>query len=173
MNKTATLSIADYFLEIGNQFFNLDEEDWTFAQDDLNYETTDRTGFNGYVLKFEETADGYTNSFRSYLVMAFNWLTSLITGKKEALDTDKVQSESNNKRFGSAQFAIRNKVRSRLLDVINEDVEIWNKQNSVNGHRKAHHIHKNQFKTDLESSVIKQKSIFGGLGFMKSLMGKE
>jgi hypothetical protein len=124
-------------------------------------------------LKFEETADGYSNSFKSYLVMAFNWLVSLITGKKESLDTYETQSVSNNKRFGSAQYTIHNKVRSRLLDVINEDVDIWNKQNSGIGQRRAQHLHKNQFKSDLESSVIKQKSVFDGLGFLKSVLGKE
>jgi len=173
MNKTATLSIADYFLEIGNQFFNLDEEDWSFAQDDLNYEATDRTGFNGYVLKFEEKADGYSNSFKSYLLVAFNWLVSLITGKKEDSDTLKTQSESNNKRFGSAQSTIRIKVRSRLLDVINEDVEIWNLQNSEGGQRCTRQIHKNQFKSDQERPVTKRKTVFRGFGFMKSLLGKE
>ncbi len=161
MNASSTLNLTDYIVAIGNQFFNLDEKDWNVEQDELSYETTDRNGFNGYVLKIEETADDYSNvvidSFRAFL----SWIYALFikvsfikaSPKKNAtIHLDKLQSNG----YTNTQMAIDNRVRSRLLDIINEDVDQWQEKKRVINRKQgfsSNRIAKNQFNTSASSSA--------------------
>ena len=148
MTNAATLNFSDYILEIGNQFFNLDENEWNTVQDDLSYETTDRDGLNGYVLKLEETADGYTNKFTKHIVLFIHWVKMFIIKDKEVNNNEFIPSKRRNIPTNNAQAIIQNRVRSRLLDVINEDAELWRSQanQSMRKVKKNTHLRKNQFK---------------------------
>jgi len=171
MNKTTALTISDYFLAIGNQFFNLDENDWNFAQDDLNYEAIERTGFNGYVLKFEEKADEYSNSFKLFLIGVFNWLKTIILKKNEVSVRREEQITSINRHAVNTQTAINNKVRDRLLKVLNEDIDKWNMQTYRCKADNNRRLAKNQFKRDLQKPGLERYSSSRNTIFHKILKG--
>lgn len=173
MNESTTLSLTDYVVEIGNQFFHLDENDWNVEQNELSYETTDRAGFNGYVLKIEETADNYSHTIITNLVNYLSVFYAFICKHIQKKKTSQDESKSQGRRNASTQTAINKRVRSRLLDVINEDVEKWNRQKSRNVQRINYQKRKNQFKNSMEYEVTTHKSIFDYLGFTNSFPKKE
>lgn len=166
MNASATLNLTDYIVAIGNQFFNLDEKDWNVEQDELSYETTDRNGFNGYVLKIEEKADDYSNviitKLISYLSLFYAFISKHIQKKK----TEKDETQAQSRRYANTQTAINTRVRSRLLEVINEDVEKWS------GQKVNYQKSKNQFRSSTESAITSHHSLFDYLGIRKSFPNK-
>ena len=159
MTQAATLNLNEFIYRLGNDFFNLREEDFTpLILDDLNYEITEKDGLNGYVLKFEETADAYSNKLMKYLMGVLHWFQSFFY-KNETLDEPSLNSYSS-KRVSqhNTHTAIHNKVRSRLLDVINEDIEHWNIRQNNTYQEKRTVIHKNCFKADIERESKTEKS---------------
>ena len=156
MNASSTLNLTDYIVAIGNQFFNLDEKDWNVEQNELSYETTDRNGFNGYVLKIEETADDYSNVVINSFMTFLSWIYALFIKaspkKKATIDSAKLQSNGHT----NTQTVINNRVRSRLLDIINEDVDQWQAKKRVTNRKPdspSNRIVKNQFKISASVSV--------------------
>ncbi|RUA30686.1 MAG: hypothetical protein DSY76_02320 [Bacteroidetes bacterium] len=175
MNTNSTLNLSDYMLEIGNQFFHLDENEWNVEQDELSYESTDRDGFNGYVLKIEETADNYSNviitSLMKYLSMFYSLIVGYLQKKKVAKPIMKPQNKNN--RFTNPQTAINTRVRSRLLEVINEDIDKWNGQQKKISQRKGRPIRKNQFKHSMDNPETIDKSLLNQSFFMRYILKKE
>jgi hypothetical protein len=151
MIQTNTLNFTEFIYKLGNDFFNLKEEDFTpLILDDLNYEVTEKDGLNGYVLKIEETADVYSNVLMKYVFVAFNWIQSFFYKKETSQEPSKNTSYSKKVKYKNTQAAIHNKVRSRLLDLINEDVEYWNINQKQTKQRKPSVVYKNCFKTDIK-----------------------
>ena len=175
MNTNSTLNLSDYMLEIGNQFFHLDENEWNVEQDELSYESTDRDGFNGYVLKIEETADNYSNviitSLMKYLSMFYSLIVGYLQKKKVAKPIMKPQNKNN--RFTNPQTAINTRVRSRLLEVINEDIDKWNGQQKMTAQRKGRPMRKNQFKHSMDNPETIDKSLLNQSFFMRYILKKE
>ena len=149
MNTTATISLSDYVIAIGNQFFNLDDKDWDHVQDDLNYETIEMDGLNGYLLKVEQYVDDYSSMFTKHLILVYNYLKSLVV-KDIQEKTEGVNSANNNTYTLNSKQVIHNKVRSRLLEVINEDVGIWELQ-------KRRNVTKNTLKKNIKKNTFKDK----------------
>ena len=156
MNASSALNLTDYIVAIGNQFFNLDEKDWNVEQDELSYETTDRNGFNGYVLKIEETADDYSNVVMNSFMTFLSWIYALFikTSPKKNAPIDRAKLQSNG--YTNTQTAINNRVRSRLLDIINEDVDQWQEKKRLTNRKQdfpSKRIAKNQFITSAAISA--------------------
>jgi len=159
MNRTATLSFNDFIISIGNQFFNIEDDNWMNYQDDLHYESTDRNGINGYVLKIEERAEDYSGIFRKFLNLLFPIIRSLFLKRNDVLESKQRVAYSNKQKKLSAEDVIQNHVRRKLLEVINEDVDEWRKQSLRKQKMKritTCRIPKNYFK-ETKSEVSKSK----------------
>ncbi|RLD66629.1 MAG: hypothetical protein DRI84_04375 [Bacteroidetes bacterium] len=147
MNTVATISLYDYILEIGNHFFKINDEDYTNSHDDLTYESTQTDGINGYALRIEEKADG----FLSYIILVFDWINSLFRREKKIETPLNFHSSKYEERVNT-QIMIHNKVRSRLLDIINEDVDKWH-THSHKPESQSRNSHKNQFKMNRKECI--------------------
>lgn len=164
MGKTSTISISDYVFEIGNQFFDLNENDWN-VQDDLNYESTEREGLNGYVLKVEEKAIFFNSRAFQVIIIFFHQIKLLIKPEKvRQINTQSKTNESIHIVVSNTQTVIRDSVRSRLLATINEDLEQWQKldKRKYLYDKQSPNSYKNQFKSVLnnhETQLKKQPNI--------------
>ena len=150
MNRTATLSFNDFIISIGNQFFNIEDDNYMNYQDDLYYESTDRNGINGYVLKIEEKAEDYGGIFRRFLNLFFPIIKSFFSKRSDVLENNQRAEYSVKQNKLSAEAVIQNHVRRKLLEVINEDVDEWLKQSLRKQNRQKlpkDRIPKNYFKT--------------------------
>ena len=159
MNQAVAFSISDYIVEIGNHFFNLNEDDWNIVQDDLTYELTDRDGFNGYVLKIEETADGYSNKLLGFLMLSLNWFQSLFEKNDLMNNESNKQALSNKKVYVDSHTAIQNRVRSRLLEIINEDIDYWHETPMYKSKGQKKIVRKNQFKDHRDNQSEKSNAL--------------
>ena len=119
MNLAIDLNYSDYIINLGNRFFNLNNNDFYKEVDDLLYEDIDESGLNGYVMKIAGGQNKVTSLIYSRLAFVVEFLMSFFSKKKG--EGEQIQVE----RIWSTQNMINNKVRSRLLRVINEDVESW------------------------------------------------
>ena len=125
MNESVTLSFNDYLFEIGNLFFNVNENDMKYQVNDLDYESEDENGFNGVMLKLEHGTDELKSGFINHLLLLFQYIHGVFLKKKvqkacllENYEKSKIYRSDMNQ-------IIHNKVRSRLLSVINEDIDKW------------------------------------------------
>jgi len=143
MNQTATLNLFDYFIEIGTQFFQLEEKDLNYYQDDLNYEENEKEGLNGYLLKIEEQTSNYNNIMLRFLISIFHNIQTFFKVKDSE---SAIGATPKRKAVYNTQAHIHQKVRSRLLEVINEDVDMWNLTSSSRRYGRTKRVLKNQFK---------------------------
>jgi hypothetical protein len=170
MDGAATISLRELVLEFGNRFFNIEDSEWMNYQDDLHYETTETDGINGYVLKMEEKADGYGNSLFVFLINIYWGLKSLLFKEHSNLQFD--SSKTNNSKK-SVQSRINNKVQDRLLSVINEDIEKWNKyQERSLGHQQARAYASRNTKTD-KGMTNKKSNAMARYSFSKLFSPKQ
>jgi hypothetical protein len=125
MNESITLNFNDYLLEIGNVFFNVNENDMKYQVDDLDYESEDKNGFNGVMLRLERGTNEIRCGFISHILIIIQYINRLFLKKK----VQKAQIEENYKKQNQYETdinkTINNKVRNRLLSVINEDIDKW------------------------------------------------
>ncbi len=161
MEKTASMNFGDYFFELGNRFFNVEQNQWEVLNNDLDYEEREREGFNGLMLKLEQQSDEYSYEFRSFLSRIVLWIKTLFI-KPDG--EQKVSAEHvHESRFpnADAQIIIDMRVRKRLLKSLNEDAHLWlespyQKRNTALGGRKSPY-HRNCFKS--EKVQVPDKSI--------------
>jgi len=141
MDGAATISLRELVLEFGNRFFNIEDSEWMNYQDDLHYEETETEGINGYVLKMEEKADGYGNNLFIFLINIYWGLRRLFLKEPTNLQFD--SSKSNNSKR-SVQSRINNKVQNRLLSIMNEDIEKWNKEPGIGVNHQQTRVYTNR-----------------------------
>lgn len=152
MEKTASMNLGDYFFELGNRFFNVEQNQWEVLNNDLDYEEEEREGFNGIILKLEQQSD----EFRSFLSRILLWIKNWFIGTGEEIKgPGEHKSKSGSSTFpanADAQRIINMRVRKRLLESLNEDAHLWlespyQKRNIASRDHKSPY-HRNCFKSE-------------------------
>ena len=121
---SAKLSISDYFLELGNRFFNVQNNEWT-QQFELDYEEDNSEAINYCFVDGEEKIDLLHQLLWNIIASLQNLFKRKTEDKLnvERMGTDrKVQKQRRASSVShlNSQQVIVNNVRNRLLKTINE-----------------------------------------------------
>ncbi len=121
---SAELSISDYFLELGNRFFNVQNNEWA-QQFELDYEEDKSEAINYWFADGEERID-LLHQLLWNLIASLQNLFKRKTEDKlnvERMGTDRKvhkQRRASSVSHLNSQQVIVNNVRNRLLKTINE-----------------------------------------------------
>lgn len=119
------LSISDKFYEIGNRLFNVSDLEYSESYD-LGYESTDDTSFNKAFINFENKSKDINSVILKFIFSIYEFLFSkkeqlAVIGGAERTESTYMAIIKLNKP-NCANSVIRNNVRNRLLQSINEGV---------------------------------------------------
>ncbi len=121
---SAELSISDYFLELGNRFFNVQNNEWA-QQFELDYEEDKSETINYWFVDGEEKIDLLHQLLWNIIASLQNLFKRKTEDKLnvERMGTDRMvqkQRRASSVSHLNSQQVIVNNVRNRLLKTINE-----------------------------------------------------
>ena len=141
--ELAVLRLSDRFYEIGNSIFNVEGLNYTESCE-LNYESSEEIVIN----KAFYTVENNVSEFRLYLLVLIKNIYSLLLSKKESKLSNSANSKISNmisRNSKTASVVISDNVRSRLLSIINEDIDIYVNNSKKNASSSKTNKNKNQF----------------------------